>query len=205
MLPGMAEHAPNLGPQTAPQAAPDVSARQAADALGVHERTVRRWIDGGRLAATKDESGVYHIAVTDLARLHAERRRCGVAAAPHLDAAPAADARTQAARLAAPGIGDAASQAAGLDLRPLVEHIASLERNVERLTEAATVWQVRALQAEERAEGLEQRLKQLTAGDVAQDAVELRSAPPPAAEEPGQTPATPSPIRAWWTRLWGGS
>ncbi len=37
-----------------------------------------------------------------------------------------------------------------VDLQPLVDHIARLEREIGQLTEAATVWQVRARQAEER-------------------------------------------------------
>ncbi len=45
-----------------------------------------------------------------------------------------------------------------IDLAPLVSHIASLEEQVQRLTEATTMWQIRARQAEE-------QLKQLTAGE----------------------------------------
>ena len=49
-----------------------------------------------------------------------------------------------------------------VDLGPLVEHIATLEDQVQRLTEASTMWQIRARQAEE-------QLKQLTAGNEAPD------------------------------------
>ncbi len=45
-----------------------------------------------------------------------------------------------------------------IDLAPLVSHIAGLEEQVQRLTEATTMWQIRARQAEE-------QLKQLTAGE----------------------------------------
>jgi hypothetical protein len=36
-----------------------------------------------------------------------------------------------------------------IDLAPLVSHIATLEDQVQRLTEASTMWQIRARQAEE--------------------------------------------------------
>ncbi|WP_018348473.1 TOBE domain-containing protein [Longispora albida] len=40
---------------------------EAAELLGVHADTVRRWIDAGRLAATRDEHGHRAIAGPDLA------------------------------------------------------------------------------------------------------------------------------------------
>ena len=46
------------------------------------------------------------------------------------------------------------------DLAPLVSHIATLQDQVQRLTESNTMWQIRARQAEE-------QLKRLTAGNVA--------------------------------------
>src|SRR3954452_9154711 len=47
-----------------------VSAREAAATLGVSERTVRRAISRGELAATK-QAGVFRIAPADLARYRA--------------------------------------------------------------------------------------------------------------------------------------
>ncbi len=85
-----------------------------------------------------------------------------------------------------------------IDLAPLVSHIATLEDQVQRLTEASTIWQVRARQAEE-------QLKQLTAGTTDSDiepqpntvdaeGLQLLQASDPA----------PTGVLAWWKRLWGG-
>jgi hypothetical protein len=84
-----------------------------------------------------------------------------------------------------------------VDLSPLVDHIAELEREVRRHAEAATVWQIRAMQAEE-------RLKALSAGEVAQDALETRSVPPETAETPNPTGEPLTGLRGWWRRLWDG-
>src|SRR5262245_27144648 len=48
-----------------------LSAREAAAALGVHERTVRRAIARGELAATK-HAGLFRIAPAELERYRAE-------------------------------------------------------------------------------------------------------------------------------------
>ena len=82
-----------------------------------------------------------------------------------------------------------------LDLRPLVDHIAALEGQVQQLTEAATVWQVRAMQAEE-------RLKQLTAGPVADAGHDAPQRPQdaPGDERAGDV-ATDAPA-PWWRRWW---
>jgi molybdopterin-binding protein len=45
--------------------------REAAELLGVSDDTVRRWVDGGRVAAEVDGSGRQVIEGTDLARLAA--------------------------------------------------------------------------------------------------------------------------------------
>jgi len=45
-----------------------------------------------------------------------------------------------------------------VDLTPLVDHITSLDEQVQRLTEASTMWQISAKQAED-------QLLQLTAGE----------------------------------------
>jgi excisionase family DNA binding protein len=42
--------------------------------LGVHSRTVRRWIESGRLRATRRKTGRYYVRVTDVDRLEREGR-----------------------------------------------------------------------------------------------------------------------------------
>jgi len=128
-----------------------LSARQAADMLGVHEKTVRRWIERGKLGAVKDAAGAFQIDPDDV-----ERRRAAVAAdTQHTHAAPAANMPQSSAARAAD---TAAPYAAGsIDLQPLADLIERQGQEIRRLTEAATVWQIRAV-------NLEQQLKQLTAG-----------------------------------------
>ena len=119
------------------------SVPEAARALGISERAVRKRIEAGTL--------------------HAER--VGRAWSVALSAVPLAVPGAETTVLSAPGAVPSAVPTAPVppstapDLTPLVDHIARLEGEVRHLAEAATVWQVRAVQAEE-------QLKQLTAGDA---------------------------------------
>lgn len=47
--------------------------------LGVSVDTVRRWIDAGRLASTRSATGQRSVAMADVTRLAADRRRAGEA------------------------------------------------------------------------------------------------------------------------------
>jgi len=90
-------------------------------------------------------------------------------------------------------------------LAPLVDLIADLTRRNEQLTEAATVWQIRAVQAEE-------KLKQLTAGRVEPEPrtepQEASSQPQGSTETAKTTPdtsqvETSTAARRWW-EFWKG-
>jgi hypothetical protein len=93
-------------------------------------------------------------------------------------------------------------------LQPLADLISDLTQQVRQLSEAATLWQVRAVQAEERASNLQERLLALTAttGDDGQDAASMHQDVPGTTEATNATPAaTASGLSAWWRRLWGGA
>jgi molybdopterin-binding protein len=67
---------------------------RAAEILGVSVDTVRRWIDGGRLDATRSAAGQRSVALADVTRLAAERRRAGEAS--RASGAPGASVATSA-------------------------------------------------------------------------------------------------------------
>jgi len=172
--PGAADRGTEPEPAAPDAALVRYSVPEAARAIGISERAVRKRIDAGTIQA--ERVGRAWSVVLPAVPGTAVR---AVPAAPVIVVAEPTGPEVPlvAAQAAVPG---------GTDLAPLVDHIADLERRVERLTESSTVWQVRALQAEE-------RLKQLTAGDVApQDAAEATPVSDP-------TPvASPMP---WW-RFW---
>jgi molybdopterin-binding protein len=64
-------------PDTPPSGPDRLRLGEAADRLGVSPETVRRWVDEGRLAATRTAGGQRTVAAADVARLMAERRRSG--------------------------------------------------------------------------------------------------------------------------------
>ena len=79
-----------------------------------------------------------------------------------------------------------------VDLAPLAAVISDLIRENRQLAEAAMVWQVRAMQAEE-------QLKQLTAGE---DAIQHAPNTPPAAPGGPETVTPGSNAPAPWWRFW---
>ena len=162
-------------------AAPDIgglagvlSAREAATALGVSERTIRRAIHRGEIVATK-HAGSFQItpaALDDYRRQDTGQRVLSHAATPDMGAA-AQD--SHAGHAAATDTGQGVSDAVGV----LRELLAEERRKSDSLLEASLIWQTRALQ-------FEQRLKQLEAGPIAQDAGDVEDAP---------QDANPGPLR----------
>ena len=164
-----------------------LSLRDAANAAGVTEKTIRRWIKGGRLHAVK-LGGQYRITLAALERARSTEPGGHLDQGPRLargqePSPPRVDARP-----------DTGHGHPGVDLRPVIDHIARLEGEVRQLTEAATVWQVRALQAEE-------KLKALGAGDgPAQAAPQASPSAPGAAEPAGQGADASVPWWKFWER-----
>ncbi len=178
MMPGMSDDysRPDTGqPDMSPHnQTPDVSLdnavsiREAATRANVTEKTIRRWIKSNRLHAVK-LGGQYRITLADLERavdmpdvssVHPPGTHDWGSghSSPRGDMSKGLDTEQAEER----------QVVEPLDLAPLVDHIAGLERQVQQLTEAATGWQIRARQAED-------RLEVLTAGetapDIAQEAV----------------------------------
>lgn len=58
---------PHLGAQR-----PLMQVREAARVLGIHENTLRRWEEAGRIRAVKLPTGVRRFRFEDIARLHDE-------------------------------------------------------------------------------------------------------------------------------------
>jgi excisionase family DNA binding protein len=140
------------GDQQEATVAPTVTVREAAQILGVSTDAVRAKLRRGTLGGEKID-GEWHVRL------------------PGRQDATVGQQDTTGHRLEEQ---QATDRTPIVDFVPLVDHIAGLERQVQQLTEAATVWQFRALQAEE-------RLQQLTAGDA--------------------SGATKPPRRRWWHRL----
>jgi len=175
-----------------------LSIRDAADLVGVTEKTIRRWIHRGWLQAEK-VGGQYRIdhGSVEQARLGTRPEAVSTPVSRH-ETVPMSTVQIERV--------DTGQQAmsTGVDIRPLVDHIASLEGKVQELTEAATLWQFRARH-------LEEQIKQLTAGDVAPDhtSQDQRTASPEApgaTDPPAMTPNTshePSHVAGWLRKLFG--
>jgi len=153
------------------------SVPEAARALGISERAVRKRITAGARDAEKDGTAW---AVSLPAGTGAVR-----GAVPAAE--PAAPTEPHAVPGAAPG-----AVPGGPDLAPVAELIADLSRRNADLAASAALWQ-------ERARVLEGRLLALGAGEVSQDAPRTPSAPPGAAEQPNPARDT---LAARWRRWW---
>ncbi len=130
-----------------------VSTALAAQIHGVNPRTIRKWIDAGKITGTKIND-TWMIAVTS-----AQLEQAGI------DPSQAADPESTAPVPHAPSL-PAVPQ---LDLEPIAATIREITARNEQLATERTAWQARAeaaeaREAELRAE-LEQRPKALPAGD----------------------------------------
>ena len=186
-----------------PPQRPDMSARAAAYELGVDERTVRRWIDQGQLAAAKVR-GSYRIAPDEIERARIVLLGEGLGGTI-IDIGAAASAgtpgipdmsghdRTAAAAADPPGAVAVSPAARGqLEairdewLRPLVDDLRAAERTIGRL-EA------------ERDAAIRERDDLAAQLRAARDAPTASPGPPGATERPG--PGTDAPD-SWWRRVW---
>jgi hypothetical protein len=181
------------GPAGDAGAVVEVPIAEAAERLGLSTEAVRKRVQRGTLAGHKRD-GAWFVAVGAL----------DAAAAGRQDGpdAPRQDVQTgTAGRLDGAG-GDRldgrtrlpnGDQPAGssVDLAPLADLITTQQAEIQRLTEAATTWQLRARH-------LEERLLALGSGEP--------GPPPssPATTSPASPPAPDPAPRPWWRRLLGG-
>ncbi len=139
-----------------------VSLDDAALTLGITVNAVRQRIKRGTLIGIKTDAGW----LVDVVATNQESGTDRPTRRPSNHTAPPTDHRPT------------------IDLTPMVDHIAMLEDQLQRLTEASTMWSIRARQAEE-------QLKALGSGSTPQEAV--------GSPRSDETAATG--IQAWWRRL----
>jgi hypothetical protein len=202
--------APHPAADPAADSAAPLSARAAADRLGLNERTIRRAIARGLLPANRGEDGTFAITPGALAA-YAVRR--GNQPAPH----PAAPERPH------PAADNAADTLEGAAAPPhpsaalLAERVAQLEHRLAASEADRDRWHAEAQQASARAaaalaarEDAERELRLLLARATApalpsgQVAPEAPTAAPaaPGATESGEAGGRGS--RPWWRRWFGG-
>jgi excisionase family DNA binding protein len=165
-----------------------LSIREAAAAASVTEKTIRRWIKRGRLHAVK-LGGQYQITESDIRQAMTEAPGDNVQRLDHGHPSPRVDMSSKA------DTGHHNVQPASVDLRPLVDHIAALEQQVQQLTEVSTVWQSRAMQ-------LEAQLKQLAAtAESTGEAVEASVSDRIGDQDAEQGSDDTAPPKGIWDRL----
>ena len=174
-----------------------LSIRDAATWADVTEKTVRRWIKGGRLHAVK-LGGQYRITLADLDRWVDTPAEGHVHPAgthdldsghssPRVDMSEGLDTGQDARQ--------SGDRMPTVDLAPLTDLIDDLTRRNADLAAAAAMWQTRAAH-------LENQLKQLTAGPT-----DSETTPETPRNAPGSTETnegTPTGVWTWVKRLLGG-
>jgi len=156
-----------------------VSVTEAADVLGITPDSVRARLRRGSLAGEKQ----------------------GTTWMVHLDPSSARDedgrraTRHDTPRDATRQRDTTARDRPTIDLSPLVNLVERQTAEIQRLTEASTLWQ-------ERARTLEQRLLAIEAGAVPVDR-DREEAAPEAVESLQASDPGPTGVLAWWRRLWG--
>jgi hypothetical protein len=164
--------------------APTVTVPEAARILEVSTDAVRSRLRRGTLEGGKI-AGEWHVP---LAALHDTRQ--DAQPSPTGSQRDATGAQQEATVDRQAGQPDPDRTPTVVDLAPLTQLIERQAQEVQRLTEAATMWQMRARQFED-------QLKQLSAGETP---------PTTLSEAPGSPRGDDQPVhglRAWWRRLWG--
>jgi len=165
----------DLRPTATDQAPEPVTIDEAATVLGITSNAVRQRLKRGTLAGEKTAAGWVVWLPTDQPTTHVAGR--SPTNQPPTRSRPTIDQPTDP-----------------IDLTPLAGVIERQGDEIRRLAEASTAWQFRALHAEE-------RLKQLTAGEVAP--LE-RSAGTGDAERQNMNHTAPRPWWRFWERLSDG-
>ncbi len=181
------------GPQTTPEvgdtlAVVEVPIAEAAERLGLSTEAVRKRIQRGTLAGHKHE-GAWFVLLDPMAGRQDDQ--AVIRPAVQTETAGRQDTIPEAAGQEAPQRSPAGKPAA-IDLGPLAELIERQGTEIRQLAEAAAVWQVRALQAEE-------RLKQLTAGGDTRTQASV-AAQEPHGEAQAVEPAADASV-PWW-KFW---
>ena len=160
------------------------SVPEAARALGISERAVRKRIDAGTLEATK-EGRSWVVVLPTIVRT----ARSAVPAVPVIiTMEPGTGTGPEAA------VPDAVP---AIDLTPLVEAMERQSKEIQRVTEAATAWQFRAMRAED-------RLMQLTAGEGAPQAVSVAPDGPDQVDVGVRSSrSSATTVGGWWRWLMG--
>ncbi len=172
----------------------EVPIAEAAERLGLSTEAVRKRIQRGTLAGHKHE-GAWFVLLDPMAGRQDDQ--AVIRPAVQTETAGRQDTTLEAAGQEVPQRSPAGEPAA-VDLGPLAELIERQGTEIRQLAEAAAVWQVRALQAEE-------RLKQLTAGDdTPTDAPHAAPEPHHEAQPASAAADASAPAHAPWWRRWLG-